>query len=984
MVSSQLRHATAVLFVAAFAVCSSAAAAHASFGVTKANFEAGTCKNKTCTYKSIEANPSEAFTQAAGHPAWGITGFELNSREVLLGQREPEGALKRVRVDVPPGLAADPQTLPACSDEDFNKNACPVNTEAGTTELVAFDGLNDLTVTGKVFNLAPRPNLPLLFGIDIGIEPLVNVHIFLEGHVAWYDDYHEYFELNNLPREGELLGVKVPLAVLKSKLFFNGHAGHGNFLTLPSVCSSSTTSHLEVESYEGAISSTPTETPVGVGGCNNVPFKPSAEVKAETTSSDQPDGATTVVKAPQNEAETDTNTADIKDAHVTLPEGMTLNPSAAHGLEACTESEIAIGKRTPVSCPAASKVGSVTIETDLPPKSLTGSVYLGSPTGGPISGPPYSIYLDAESPYDVSVRLKGLVNSNPSTGRLEASFTENPPLPFSELSLSLNGGARAPLANPLVCGKTSVDSLFTPYTGLGPSLSSTPFTTTGCASPLPFAPAQSTQSSSANAGAYTSYTFNLSRPDGQQYLAQLKTVLPPGLVGAIPSVPLCKEPLAQQGKCATSSKIGTATVNVGAGPEPYPFSGSVYLTGPYGGSPYGLSIPVAAVAGPFNLGTVVTRVGLNVDSHSGQVIATSALPTIVGGVPLRLKNLSVAINRPKFLFNPSNCGALNTTSLLTSTLSATKEASSPFQVKNCTALPFKPSFKAITKAIGTKLGGDSLQVNLLQGAHEANLRSVVASLPLQLPSRLSTLQKACPEATFAAAPASCPSGSKVGSATVSTPVLPAKLNGPAYLVSHGGAAFPDLDVILEGNGVRVILVGNTNIKAGITTSTFASIPDVPVSSFSLDLPTGPNSVLTSYGNLCLHPLLMGTTLTAQSGTVIKQNTRIAVSGCGVRILSHRVRGHMLILKLRTLGAGKLKIAGKGLRGASRRYAKSRTATFRLPLNGASLRALHRHPHRVLHLTVHVAFTPAKAGAQRSGDVASVAFNKPHPKRHHKR
>ena len=982
--SSQLRHATAVLVVAALAACSSVAPAQASFGVTEANFEAGTCNNTTCTYKSVEANPGEAFTQAAGHPAWGITGFELNSREVLLGQHEPEGSLKRVRVDVPPGLAADPQTLPACSDEDFNKNACPANTEAGTTELIAFDGVNDITVTGKVFNLAPRANLPLLFGIDIGIEPLVNVHIFLEGHVAWYDDYHEYFELNNLPKEGELLGAKVPLAVLKSKLFFNGHTGHGNFLTLPSVCSSSTTSQLEVESYEGAISRTPTHTPVGVGGCNNVPFKPSAEVKAETASSDQPDGATTVVKVPQNEAETDINTADIKDAHVTLPEGMTLNPAAAHGLEACTESEIAIGKRTPVSCPAASKVGSVTIETDLPPGSLAGNVYLGSPTGGPITGPPYTIYLDAESIYDVSVRLKGLVNPNPSTGRLEASFTENPQLPFSELSLSLNGGARAPLANPLVCGKTSVDSLFTPYTGLGPALSSTPFTTTGCASPLPFAPTQNTQNSSANAGAYTSYTFNLTRPDGQQYLAQLKTVLPPGLVGAIPSVPLCKEPLAQQGKCAATSKIGTATVNVGAGPEPYPFSGSVYLTGPYGGSPYGLSIPVAAVAGPFNLGTVVTRVGLNVDSHSGQVIATSALPTIVGGVPLRLKNLSVAINRPKFLFNPTNCGALNTTSLLTSTLNTTKEASSLFQVKNCTALPFKPSFKAITKAIGTKLGGDSLQVNLLQGAHEANLRSVVASLPLQLPSRLSTLQKACPEATFAAAPASCPSGSKVGSATVSTPVLPAKLTGPAYLVSHGGAAFPDLDLILEGNGVRVILVGNTNIKAGITTSTFASIPDVPVSSFSLDLPTGPNSALTSYGNLCLHPLLMPTTLTAQSGTVIKQNNRIAVSGCGVRILSHRVRGHMLILKLRTLGAGKLKIAGKGLRGTKRQYAKSTTATFHLPLSSSSLRKLHRHPHRALHLTVHVAFTPAKAGAQRSGDVASVTFNKPHPKRRHKR
>ncbi len=977
----QVLVALLVLIIAAFLA---APAAQASFGVTEANFEAGTCFETSCTYSS----PHSAFyTQSAGHPPWGITKFELNHS----GNNVEGAALKRIRVDVPPGLAANPEALPKCSQAQFRANSCPENTQVGTTELdaVAAETLLLSGLKGKVFNLEAPPGLPLDFGINI--EPTgaltAPVQLYLEGHVDWSGDFHEYFEINNVPEEAEVrllvVPVKAKLKTLMSKLNFDGRAGNGNFLTVPSGCSSSTTSHLEVESYSGEISRTETHTPVGVEGCNKVPFKPTAEVIGQTSASDQPDGATTIVKVPQKAGSSEINTSDIKDAHVTLPEGMTLNPAAAHGLEACTAAQIAIHTRRAVSCPAASRVGSVTIETDLPPKTLTGNVYLGSPGGGAITGPPYTIYLDAEDPAaDVSVRLQGSVVPDPS-GRLTASFLENPQLPFSELILSLNGGPRAPLANPLACGRSTVDALFTPYTGVGIGLSATPFTTTGCASPLPFAPAQSTQSSSANAGAYTSYTFNLTRPDGQQYLSQLKTVLPPGLLGAIPSVPLCPEPLAQQGKCAATSKIGTATVNVGAGTEPYPFSGPVYLTGPYGGSPYGLSIPVAAVAGPFNLGVVVTRVGLNVDSHTGQVIATSTLPTIVGGVPLRLKNLSVAVNRKNFLFNPSNCSALSTTSLLTSTFNAVKEVSSPFQVKNCSALPFKPDFKAATKATGTKQNGDSLQVNLVQGPQEANIHSVVASLPVQLPSRLSTLQKACPEATFAAAPPTCPSASKVGTATVSTPVLPAKLTGPAYLVSHGGAAFPDLDLILEGNGVRVILVGNTNIKNGVTTSTFASIPDVPVSSFSLDLPTGPNSVLASYGNLCLHPLLMPTTITAQSGTQIKQSTRIAVSGCGVRILSHRVRGHVLLLKVRTLGAGKLKIAGKGLRGTRHSYSRSTTVTFRIPLSAASLRKLRRHPHRVLHLTVHAEFTPAKAGALRSGDLAAVTFNKPRAKKHHK-
>ena len=318
---------------------------------------------------------------------------------------------------------------------------------------------------------------------------------------------------------------------------------------------------------------------------------------------------------PQNAEAGGINTADIKDVHVTLPEGMTLNPSAAHGLEACSAGQIGIGTTSPVTCPAASRVGGVRIETDLPPGSLAGNVYLGNPGGGPITGPPYTIYLDAESVYGVSVRLQGAVNPNPSSGRLEATFTNNPQLPFSALVLTLNGGARAPLANPLVCGTEHVEALFTPYTGLAPALSSTPFLTTGCPSPLPFSLTQTTQNASANAGAFTAYTLNLARADGQQYLSKVSTVLPAGLVGVIPSVTLCPEPQAQAGACTPASEIGQATVNVGAGPEPYAFSGPVFLTGPYGGAPYGLSIPVAAVAGPFNLGTVVTRATINVDPH---------------------------------------------------------------------------------------------------------------------------------------------------------------------------------------------------------------------------------------------------------------------------------------------------------------------------------------------------------------------------------
>jgi hypothetical protein len=969
-------------------------AAQAAFGPE--TFEAGTCINHTCTYASVEANHSEAVTQAASHPAWGITKFTMKP-----SGSNPEEALRRIRVDVPPGLAADPQApMPKCSVAQFKSEpkGCPASSEVGTTEMEAtlevVSGVPAAlpTLSGIVYNLEAPAGLPLDFGI--AIEPagelVTPVHLFLEGHVDWSGDYHEYFEIHEVPREAgaTVLGLTVnrPLKVLMSKLNFNGHAG-GNFLTIPSVCSSTTTSHLELESYAGEIAHMETHTPVGVEGCGNVHFEPTVEVLPETaTSSDQPDGATTVVKVPQKVGSGEINTADIQDAHVTLPEGLTLNPPAAQGLGVCTAAQIAIGEAKKAECPGSSKIGTVTIETDLPPKSLSGDVYLASPGGGPITGgsnpagPEYMIYLNTESVYGVSVRLQGIVKPNPSTGRLEVTFANNPQLPFSELRLSLNGGPRAPLANPLVCGNAPTEAMFSPYTtGKLQALEPTPFVTTGCPNPIPFALSQSATPANTTAGAYSAYTFNLTRADGQQYLAQVSTTLPAGLLGAIPSVTLCGEAQAAAGTCTAASQIGVASVTAGAGTEPYPLSGPVYLTGPYDNAPYGLSIPVSVVAGPFNLGVLTTRATINVNPVTARVtVATTNLPTIVGGVPVRLKALKVEVNRPSFIFNPTNCGPLATESTLTSTFGATQGLSSPFQVGNCGALAFKPSFKAATSAKTSKLNGASLQVSLAQGAHQANMKSVFVELPEQLPSRLTTLQKACPEATFAANPVNCRKlGSEVGTATVVTPVLPGQLTGSAYLVSHGGESFPDLDIVLEGDGVKVILTGNTKITKGITSSTFATIPDVPVTSFVLSLPVGEHSALTAIGGLCLKPLQMPTTITAQSGAVVKQSTRISVSSCGVRILSHRVVGHKLIIKVRTLGAGLIKLKGTGLPTVSRRVSKSATVTFKLSLTRGGLKALSkaRRKHRKLKINVRVAFTPKQQGQFGSAAAATVTFKR---------
>jgi len=322
--------------------------------------------------------------------------------------------------------------------------------------------------------------------------------------------------------------------------------------------------------------------------------------------------------------------------------------------------------------------------------------------------------------------------------------------------------------------------------------------------------------------------------------------------------------------------------------------GRVYLTGPYGGAPFGLSAVVPAVAGPFDLGNVVERARIDIDPHTSTITITSdPLPQFLDGVPLRLQTVNVAVEREGFIFNPTNCAPKQIATTLEAEQGATASPTASFTVEGCRGLPFKPTFTVSTQSRASKQKGASLDVRITSGPGQANIAGTVVSLPNQLPSRLTTLQQACPEATFVANPAACPAGSDVGTVKAITPVLNEPVTGPVYVVSHGGAAFPVLVIVLQGQGVRVDLVGATSIKKGITTSTFNSVPDAPISSFEVKLPEGQHSVLTAIlpakarGSLCGQKLVMPTTLTGQNGARIQQSTKIAVSGCVAKARARR-------------------------------------------------------------------------------------------------
>jgi hypothetical protein len=347
-------------------------------------------------------------------------------------------------------------------------------------------------------------------------------------------------------------------------------------------------------------------------------------------------------------------------------------------------------------------------------------------------------------------------------------------------------------------------------------------------------------------------------------------------------VALCGEPQAQQGTCGPESLIGHVTVAVGAGSNPYYVTGKAFLTGSYNGAPFGLSFVVPAVAGPLNLGMVVVRAAVNVDVHTAALTVTSEpLPQILQGVPLHIRAVNVTLDREHFIFNPTNCDPLSIDATLTSALGASVPVATRFQATNCTSLGFAPKFTVTTSGKTSRANGASLDAQIqVPGGAQANLARVKVELPKAMPSRLTTLQKACTAKVFEANPAACPPASLVGYARATTPVLPVPLTGPAYFVSHGGEAFPSLILVLEGYGVRVDVVGSTFIsKQGITSSTFASIPDVAVSTFELYLPEGPYSALAANGKLCKQKLRMGTELVAQDGAVIHQSTPVGVTAC---------------------------------------------------------------------------------------------------------
>jgi hypothetical protein len=868
-------------------------------------------------------------TQAGSHPYAFTTTIllkrhplsEAQEKEGLgdagpLGREIADGDARNVETTLPAGVIGDLAGVERCSEQQLARQECPATSQVG---VVAFDSpVPPVWEAGEnpVFNIAPSsPKVAGALGFTVGGVGFI-AHLI--GGVHAGGDYGISAQVPGIPQIANADGVRLTLwgdpsapshchqTVAGGPCIAVPHRG-APFLTLPTWCPTDTTpptlealsASARAEAWQEPgvwtplLYSSPMAAPTG---CERLSFTPSIEVRPEATVADSPTGVSIVLKLPQVEAAGSLAEANLREMVIALPPGLVVSPSTVNGLSACSEAQVALRSATPAACPESSKVGTVEGRTPLLDHPLAGSVYIAQQgNDGPAQGSnPFgsllAMYLVVEGG-GVQLKVAGEVTLNETTGQVSARFKDLPQLPYSELKVSFFGGPRAALAQG-GCGSYTTTASLTPWSApessptRPPAMPRSTFeVSSGCATGA-FNPLSAAGTTSNQAGGYSPLVQTFSRRDGEPELARVQERIPPGLLASITHVKECPEPQASTGECGPESEIGEISVEAGDGPDPLTVTGGrVYFTGPYEGAPFGITTVTPARAGPFDLGNVIVRAALTIDPHTSlATVTTDPLPLMVKGILARVKSVTVKIDRPEFIFNPTSCAHEAFSVAIQGTSAAAASDSVPFQAAGCAALQFHPNLTVATSSHTTRLDGASLDVKLTypqapQGS-QANIAKVKVELPKQLPARLKTLQKACPSATFDADPAHCSAVSDVGVVTATTPLLPVGLSGPAYFVSNGGAKFPELVIVLQGDGVTVYLNGETYIsKQGITSATFNAIPDVPVGSFELVFPQGPYSALAGNGNLCRSAITMPTTFVAQNGAQLTQTTKIKVNGC---------------------------------------------------------------------------------------------------------
>ncbi len=888
-----------------------------------------------------------AATQASSHPASLTTAFALSTytepSSHAGGITFPNQDIRDATVTLPPGLTVNPNTTATkCTESEFEANAggqnkggnCPASSVIGsvTGTFVLVNERDEFTE--QLYNMVPPAGAPAQFAFQFE-----NVYIHITAGLRSHADYTITAASNDILAKLPVLGFSVTI--------YGNPSGEPNgtpAIRMPTACTGPITTSIAADSWQHPGSYLPggepdlsnpswvTDSseshdaeghPVGITGCNKLDFSPTIESKPTTNLADSPSGLDFHLHIPQDEELEGLAEADLKKAVVTLPKGLVVNPSSADGLAAC--SAVQIGLTTPpgtnppsfspepAQCPEAAKIGSVEVDTPLLEAPLQGGVYVAKPYENPFDSL-LAIYIALEDPArGVFIKLAGQVEPDPQTGQLTTTLDHNPQLPFEDFRFHFFEGARAPLRTPATCESYETSSDLTPWSS-PEGADATPHDSFTLSSGPGGSPCAKTEAEEPNkpsfsagtltplAGSYSPLLIHLSREDGSQQIKSFDTTLPPGLIGRLAGIPYCP-PAAlaaaekssgteQQANpsCPLASRLGEVNVGAGAGPDPYYVKGTAYLTGPYKGAPLSIAVITPALAGPFDLGTVVVRAALYINPETAQIHAVSdPLPQILDGIPLDLRSIALSMDRPEFTLNPTSCDPMTLSGDATSLLGQSAALSDPFQVGGCAALPFAPKLALSLKGATKRTGNPALTATLTAKPGEANIAAAQVTLP---PSELldnAHIKTVCTKVQFAAN--QCPAASVYGHATAITPLLSEPLQGPVYLGTGYGHELPDLLADLGGQ-IQVVLNGTvTSFHGGIRNS-FEAAPDAPVSKFVLSMNGGKQSLLVNSTNLCSSTSRAKVDLTGQNGKVHDTEPLVGNSCKGKAKKRHRRhRGH---------------------------------------------------------------------------------------------
>ena len=924
------------------------------------------------------AEGPDGVLAAGAHPEDVVTTIEFNSHVKQLDpndpnyvSRLPDAGIRDMTVDLPPGFVGNPSAMPTCNSiaELTNSNKhfpiCPINSIVGTISVrYAGDGQETATYNSPLFNMKPPPGAPAQFGFTV-----VDFPQLLTANVDSDRNYSVRIDLKDISQGLSVTGATTTFWGVPAdsshdiqrcdtyiygqfdfcpgpegnQLFGPNPASVGKkipLLTNPTSCSEAGEGlrfDLFGESWEqpsntdqaSFINMLDPSTPLGTTGCNRVPFEPSITVQPTTDDAETPTGLEVALTVPPDGLNNPLgiSQSNLKDAKVSLPEGMTINPGYADGVGYCSASQVGLlsgsslavrFNKAPAQCPDAAQLGEVRIDTPLIEEPLTGAVYVAQQNDPSLPG--------AENPFDstlalyivgegsgIRVKLAGEVSPDQKTGQVITTFLNNPQVPFERFSLKFKGGQRAPLAMPAACGTYITKAELTPWARpLSPVTVTDSFQVSHgpdggpCLANSPgaraFAPTLNAGTANNNAGSYSDFLLRMTRKDGEQEITSFSMDMPPGLTGKLAGVAKCSDAAIDAAKaktgaqelaspsCPLNSQIGSVLVGSGVGSLLTYVPGKVYLAGPYKGSPLSVATITPAKTGPFDVGTVVVRSALRIDPETAQVSVDSQgsdpIPTIRDGITLHVRDIRVQLDRPEFTLNPTNCDRMAIVARLTGTGQdfvnplddAIASPSNPFQAANCAALPFKPKLSFKLKG-GTKRGQfPAFQATLRARPGDANLAKTTVVLPRSEFIEQGHIRTVCTRVQFAAK--QCPPGSIYGHARATTPLFDTPVEGPVYLRSNGGERLlPDLVVSLKNGEIEVALAGFIDSVKGRVRNAFNVIPDAPVTKFTLNMLGGKKGLLVNHLDLCEVTSRADVKMVGQNGKVVETRPKMGTS-CG--------------------------------------------------------------------------------------------------------